>query len=252
MKYLVIAISTALSLQSLPCFGQAVKHDASKVQEGGWSITDDSGTNVFNAPSRPKQVKQEHWMRPIRGQQPVSAHSERSSNEPISRLQEIGVKGVPTSIRAVHILNDNDREMLAHPTMGVRQVIDHYETRTRYVTDGYGNSIPEYYQVPIYRNEEYEVSKEEERQFTTELLDVAKKYDLTQRYQRMISVLKHDGIEIELANGWLVEVLEFSDDGKWFSGANLLVTKHPHLSFPYVVLINERGSVLPGEIVAAI
>jgi hypothetical protein len=55
LKALLVLISIVIYLQSLPCFGQAAK-PLSQVDDGGWSITDDSGQHVFSPPLRPNVI----------------------------------------------------------------------------------------------------------------------------------------------------------------------------------------------------
>ena len=66
--------------------------------------------------------------------------------------------GIQAEVRTVIAATEHDRELISDPTTGERTVFDHYETRYRDVTVG----LQTPYQEPVYRTEQYNVTKESE------------------------------------------------------------------------------------------
>jgi hypothetical protein len=168
----------------------------------------------------------------------------------MQQTRKVAVRDAKTSIRQVIIMSGTDAEYLLHPTTGERNVIDHYEHRTVFRRDSYGNEEPYDVQVPIYRHGNYKISQEDDLQFMKALRDLENRYGTTfpiRRYDLSIG-----GAVIELENGMVFETSKGASVKGWSTGDEVIVKEHPTLELPSVVLVHEStGKALGGQVLAS-
>jgi tetratricopeptide (TPR) repeat protein len=170
----------------------------------------------------------------------------RGSSDTRARIE---VRGVKTTIRQIVLMSSGDREYIEHPTIGERDVLDHYEHRTAYRRDSYGNSEPYEVQVPIYRHEKYVLSKNSDLEFVKALSDLGQRYQTS--FGAAERIIKRGGAVIELENGMVIAILKTGATAGWGTGDDLTVQEHPNLELPAIVIVHGRtGKVVACEIIA--
>ncbi|MBA4026931.1 MAG: hypothetical protein C0473_01680 [Cyanobacteria bacterium DS3.002] len=109
--------------------------------------------------------------------------------------------GIEAEVRTVIAATEHDLELILDPTTGERTVFDHYETRYRDVTVG----LQTPYQEPVYRREQYSVTKESEIPVFEDLHSMCSSHSLDDIvYQRCKTAITNGGAVFELDNGFTV------------------------------------------------
>lgn len=144
--------------------------------------------------------------------------------------------GIKAEVRTVIAATEHDRELILDPTTGERTVFDHYETRYRDVTVG----LQTPYQEPIYRREQYNVTKESEIPVFEDLHSMCSSHSLDDIvYQRCKTAIINGGAVFELDNGFTVLVPEKVNYDDWRL-AKVRMQKDPTSPLPAIDLINLR------------
>lgn len=144
--------------------------------------------------------------------------------------------GIQAEVRTVIAATEHDRELISDPTTGERTVFDHYETRYRDVTVG----LQTPYQEPVYRREQYNVTKESEIPAFEDLHSMCSSHSLDDIvYQRCKAAIISGGAVFELDNGFTVLVAEKVNPDDWRL-AKVQVQKDPTLPLPAMALSNLR------------
>ena len=174
---------------------------------------------------------------------PSSASSSSLAQEPMGPRQprELGdsssaKSGIQAEVRTVIAATEHDRELISDPTTGERTVFDHYETRYRDVTVG----LQTPYQEPVYRREQYNVTKESDIPVFEDLHSMCTSLSLDDIvYQRCKTAIINGGAVLELDNGFTVLVADKVNPEDWRL-AKVRVQKDPTLSLPAMALSNLR------------
>jgi hypothetical protein len=153
--------------------------------------------------------------------------------------------GIQAEVRTVIAATEHDRELISDPTTGERIVFDHYETRYRDVTVG----LQTPYQEPVYRREQYNVTKESDIPVFEDLHSMCSSHSLDDIvYQRCKAAIINGGAVLELDNGFTVLVADKVNPDDWRS-AKVLVQKDPALPLPAMALSNLRtGAIVNCEV----
>ncbi len=183
---------------------------------------------------------------------PSSASSSSLPQEPRVPRQERELgdsasakSGIQAEVRTVIAATEHDRELISDPTTGERTVFDHYETRYLDVTVG----LKTPYQEPVYRREQYNVTKESDIPVFEGLHSLCSSHSLDDIvYRRCKTAIINGGAVLELDNGFTCLVAEkvYPDDWRL---AKVLVQKDPTLSLPAMALSNLRtGAIVNCEV----
>jgi tetratricopeptide (TPR) repeat protein len=171
----------------------------------------------------------------------------RAAVRPVSKSERI--TGVKTGIRQIIALSDADREYLLNPTIGERDVLDHYEHRTGYRRDDYGIEHPYDIKVPIYRHEKYKASKDDDLEFIKAISDLENRFGTSMAGAKTTVI--SGGAVIELENGMVFQTARGMIAKGWSTGDDVILQEHPSFEFPAVVLVHgNTGKSLGGEVIA--
>ena len=200
-------------------------------------------------PSSEPKVRQSQFASPRAAAQPTTNNTSSSSSssslpqeQRVPRQERQLQDGAPTAsgiqaeVRTVIAATEHDRELISDPTTGERTVFDHYETRYRDVTVGLRTP----YQEPVYRREQYNVTKESEIPVFEDLHSMCFSHSLDDIvYQRCKTAIINGGAVFELDNGFTVLVAEKVNPADWRL-AKVRVQKDPTLPLPVMALTDLR------------
>jgi hypothetical protein len=195
-------------------------------------------------PSSEPKVRQSQFASPRAAAQltPSSSLSSLLQEQRVPRQERQLQDGAPTTsgiqaeVRTVIAATEHDRELISDPTTGERTVFDHYETRYRDVTVG----LQTPYQEPVYRREQYNITKESEIPVFEDLHSMCSSHSLDDIvYQRCKTAIINGGAVFELDNGFTVLVAEKVNPDDWRL-SKVRVQKDPTLPLPAMALINLR------------
>lgn len=199
-------------------------------------------------PSSEPKVRQSQFASPRAAAQLTTITSSSSSSSSLPQEQRVprqeqslkdvapATNGIQAEVRTVIAATEHDRELISDPTTGERTVFDHYETRYRDVTVGLRTP----YQEPVYRREQYNVTKESEIPVFEDLHSMCSSHALDDIvYQRCKTAIMNGGAVLELDNGFTVLIAEKVNPDDWRL-AKVRVQKDPTLPLPAMSLTNLR------------
>ncbi|MBK8223047.1 MAG: hypothetical protein IPK73_18695 [Candidatus Obscuribacter sp.] len=155
-------------------------------------------------------------------------------------------KGISSIVKRVIAVSEQDRDLINNPTIGEKDVIDHYETRRGRRPDGSTYTYDE----PIWKRVKYSITGEDDIQVLVQIKNLREEIGLDSvTRSRCRSAILAGGLIMELENGWFVLVTEPVKAVDWRL-TKVMISEHRYLRAPQVAVRNlTLGVVVNAEVI---